>query len=163
MHPRPIPPQNRHAIQAAKAQTKARVADQQYDSVEHTTLETARLFFVAFTQPETQFWMHAYRYCERVYSAKSGATIAQATLDMLNAMRSTRPHTFNYTDPRCRHCSEYLTSEERYLMESFRQIRLGKQTAARMSALLLCEGKDPSAFLEAALNLAAVLDAARRH
>jgi arginyl-tRNA--protein-N-Asp/Glu arginylyltransferase len=161
MHPRPIPPQNHHALHTVKAQTKARVADQNYDPVEHTTLETARIFFVAFTQPETQFWMHAYRYCERIYSTANGAVIAQATLGMLNAMRHTRPHTFNYTDPRCRHCSECLTAEERYLMESFRKIRLGKRTSARMSALLLCEGKDPSAFLDAASHLAAVLEAAR--
>lgn len=152
-----VPSQIHHDTRDVNGHSKVLVADQGYDSIDHYTLETVRIFFVAFYQPETQFWMHAYQYCESAYSSARGAAIAQATLDMLNAMRTTRPHTFNYTDPRCRDCSEFLTPEERYLMESFRNVRCGARQAAHMTALLLCEGNDPTAFLEATEKLNAVL------
>lgn len=154
MHPHHnTPPQNGNVARGAKGLPKALVADQNYDRIERYTLETARIFFVAFTDPKTQFWMHAYRYCESAYTAPKGATIAQATLNMLNAMRAARPHTFNYTDPRCRDCSECMTAEERYLMESFRHLRNNRYGPAHMSALLLCEGQDPTAFLDATVQL----------
>jgi hypothetical protein len=154
MHPHHnTPPQNGHAAGGAKRSSKTLVADQNYDRIERYTLETARIFFVAFTDPQTQFWMHAYRYCESAYAAPNGATIAQATLNMLNAMRTTRPHTFNFTDPRCRNCSEYMTAEERYLMETFRHLRHNRYGPAHMNALLLCEGNDPTEFLDAIVQL----------
>ncbi len=68
-------------------------------------------------------------------------------------MRTTRSHTFNYTNLRCRDYAEYLLPEERYLMESFRNIQSGARQWAHMNALLLCEGHDPNAFLEAVEEL----------
>jgi hypothetical protein len=142
-----------HKPNTHTGQRKAFVADQGYDDVERFTLETCRIFFVSFNQPDTQFWMHAYRFCEKVYSKDHGAAISQATLAMLDAMRYTRPHTFNFTDPRCSKCGEYITHEERYLIDSFRHTRLGQQQQAHMTAMLLCEGKDPREFLIAAQKL----------
>lgn len=154
MHPdHNTPPRNGPVARDKKGLPKALVAEQKYDRIERYTLETARIFFIAFSEPDTQFWMYAYRYCESAYGAIKGPAIAQATLDMLNAMRTTRPHTFNYTDPRCRDCSEFMTPEERYLMESFRHLRTENKGTAQMNALLLCEGKDPTEFQDAAIRL----------
>jgi len=153
MSPQNKPSHQTHSKRDIKGQIKALVADQRYDEIEQHLLETARLFFVAFSHPETQFWMHAYRYCEAAFPQEQGAAVAQSILHMLNVMRTTRPHTFNYTDPRCRACSKFLTPEERYLMQSFRQIRAGKMQLAHMNALLLCEGKDPARFLQATQEL----------
>ncbi|KEJ88587.1 hypothetical protein [Sulfitobacter donghicola] len=154
-----------HTSDTANGQRKAFVADQEYDHIERNTLETCRVFFVSFNQPETQFWMHAYRFCESVYSKTHGAAISQATLSMLNAMRYARPHTFNFTDPRCSRCSQYITPEERYLIDSFRHIRHQRLQQAQMTAMLLCEGKDPSAFLSSAKilsdHLVSVVDTAQ--
>lgn len=50
-------------------------------------------------------------------------------------------------------CSAFLTPEERYLMDAFTSTIEGHSTRARMNAMLLCEGKDPTSFLNAARNL----------
>lgn len=152
--------ENLHSTDA-KGRPKALLADQGYDADAQNILKIARIFFVAFDQPETQLWMQAYRYAETVYPAPMGATVAQAALNMLNEMRIIRPHTFNYTDPRCAECSDYLTPEERYLMESFGQIRRGARAAAQLNAMMLCEGKDPDKFMDAAERLSVALQAAK--
>jgi hypothetical protein len=139
---------------------KATVAAQNFDDTTLQVLQLSRMFFVSFNQPETEFWMKAYGFGEHVFGAPLGATVAQAILTMLNEMRCARPHTFNFTDPRCLDCSAFLTPEERYLMESFVSLRAGKHTSAQMSAMMLCEGKDPSRFLQAAKHLSDVLEQA---
>lgn len=142
----------------AQGHQKATVAAQGYDDKTLQVLQLARMFFVSFSKPETEFWMKAYGFGEHIFGAPMGATVAQATLTMVSEMRCARPHTFNYTDPRCLDCSAYLTPEERYLMDSFVHINAGRQTKARMSAMMLCEGKDPTGFLHAAARLSAALE-----
>lgn len=146
-------PHNLHSKCGPKERSKPLLSEQNYSIVEEDILKIARLFFVTFGQPDSQLWMHAYRFADQLYPAMTGTNIAQATLVMLNEMRMIRPHTFNYTDPRCACCSAFVTAEERYLMDSFRHIRQGSRTRAHMAAMLLCEGNDPSAFLDAATRL----------
>lgn len=141
----------------AKGHQKATVEAQNFDNTSLQVLQISRMFFVSFNQPETEFWIKAYGFGEHVFGAPLGATIAQAVLTMLNEMRCARPHTFNFTDPRCLDCSAFLTPEERYLMESFVSLRAGKHTSAQMSAMMLCEGKDPSRFLQAAKCVSDIL------
>lgn len=132
---------------------KPLVSAQGYDATEGHVLDLARIFFVSFARPETQLWMKAFARAERIFGAPVGATLAQSVLRMLNAMRAARPHTFNYTDPHCPECSARMTAEEKYLMDTLRDLRRGNMATARLSALLLCEGNDPENVLTAARML----------
>ncbi|MFG6626035.1 hypothetical protein ACGYLD_12105, partial [Sulfitobacter sp. 1A12056] len=75
-----------------------------------------------------------------------------------NEMRTARPHTFNYTDPRCVNCSAFMTSEEKYMMDMLCHLRKNAGAKAHLSAMLLCEGNDPTALLAAGSNLVAVIN-----
>ncbi len=150
-------PNSLHGIDKS-GRRKPVVSAQGYELCERHILELSRIFFVSFGQPETQFWMKAFCWAEKLYPAPAGATVAQAVLRMLNEMRTARPHTFKYTDPRCVNCSAFMTSEEKYMMDMLCHLRKNAGAKAHLSAMLLCEGNDPTALLAAGSNLVAVIN-----
>ncbi|WP_439139290.1 hypothetical protein [Planktotalea sp.] len=120
-----------------------------FDTFERNCLTLARMFFVSFHHPERHAWVQAFQYSETAFGAENSADIAKHVMDVVNTMRQTRSSGFSYCDPFCVECSVMMTREERYLISALHDIRNGRSSAAHLSSMLLCEGADDAAFINA--------------
>jgi len=127
-----------------------------FDEFERDILQIARLFFKAFDNPESHAWVNAFYFAELRLHAPYGATIANAVLMSINAMRIVRSSGFNYLDPNCQTCKKYITDEERYFIGTLHNIRLKRRSAVKMNAMLLCQGSVDIGFTEAMGRLAVI-------
>ena len=127
-----------------------------FDGFERDVLQIARLFFKAFDLPESHAWVNAFYFAELRLHAPYGATIANAVLMSINAMRIVRSSGFNYLDPNCQTCKKHITAEERYFIGTLHNIRLKNRSGVKMSAMLLCQGSDDTSFTEAMGRLAVI-------
>ena len=127
-----------------------------FDGFERDVLQIARLFFKAFDLPESHGWVNAFYFAELRLHAPYGATIANAVLMSINAMRIARSSGFNYLDPSCQTCKKYITAEERYFIGTLHNIRLKNRSGVKMSSMLLCQGSDDTGFTEAMGRLALI-------
>lgn len=150
------PHYNHHADNACCTDNTQLAEDQGFDAFELHVLEIARYFFVTWSDPHSQSWMEAFLRAEQMFPPPFGATIANAVVVMLNAMRVARPHLFNYHNPRCVGCSRQITDEERYLISALHAVRRGQRSTAETQTLMLCEGRDASGFLAACERLAII-------
>ena len=127
-----------------------------FDEFERDILQIARLFFKAFDNPESYAWVNAFYFAELRLHAPYGATIANAVLMSINAMRIARSSGFNYLDPNCQTCKKHITAEERYFIGTLHNIRLKNRSGVKMSSMLLCQGSDDTGFTEAIGRLAVI-------
>ena len=127
-----------------------------FDEFERDILQIARLFFKAFDHPESFTWVNAFYFAELKFHAPYGATIANAVLMSINAMRIVRGSGFNYLDSNCQTCKKYITAEERYFIGTLHNIRLKNRSAVKMNAMLLCQGSADISFTEAMGRLAVI-------
>ena len=127
-----------------------------FDEFECDILQIARLFFKAFDHPESFTWVNAFYFAELKFHAPYGATIANAVLMSINAMRIVRGSGFNYLDSNCQTCKKYITAEERYFIGTLHNIRLKNRSAVKMNAMLLCQGSADISFTEAMGRLAVI-------
>ena len=100
--------------------------------------------------------MNAFYFAELKFHAPYGATIANAVLMSINAMRIVRGSGFNYLDSNCQTCKKYITAEERYFIGTLHNIRLKNRSAVKMNAMLLCQGSADISFTEAMGRLAVI-------
>ncbi|WP_170334737.1 hypothetical protein [Ruegeria arenilitoris] len=130
-------PQRNKASRMAKQQT---VSSCGFDEFEEHVLHVSRYFFLAFSEPQSEAWIDAFRHAEQVFPVPFGATIANAVLIALNDMRQSRIRAFSYTNPHCVNCAQGITDEERYLILALQSIRRGIRGVAETNCMLLCEG-----------------------
>lgn len=128
-----------------------------FSNHELTVLATARYYFRAFAEPESQAWMRALAVPRCSLGEDLGARVAVAVLDMVREMRLARRTMFNFSNPECPVCANVLCETERHLMGVYSAVSRAQQSEAHAHALLLCEGHDPSNLLLAAADLAALL------
>lgn len=127
-----------------------------FDQFERDFLQIARMFFLSFHRAESHAWVNAFYSAEKRFNAPYGATIANAILMVVNTMRAARGSGFSYRDPNCETCREYITDEERYLIGTLHDVRQRNRSGARMNAMLLCQGEDDQAFMDAISRLAII-------
>ena len=127
-----------------------------FDAFECDILQIARLFFKAFDRPESFTWINAFYFAELKFHAPYGATIANAVLMSINAMRIVRGSGFNYLESNCQTCIKYITAEERYFIGTLHNIRLKRRSAVKLNAMLLCQGSVDIGFTEAMGRLAVI-------
>ncbi|MEM9581673.1 MAG: hypothetical protein AAGA08_01005 [Pseudomonadota bacterium] len=113
-----------------------------FGKFESDTLSIARMFFVSFHLPQRNAWVSAFEFGEDTFGRQSGALITKTVLDTVNELRIARTSGFEYCDPFCPTCREFLTREERYLVSIIHQMRERNMASAKMNAMLLCEGGD---------------------
>jgi len=83
----------------------------------------------------------------RLLPPREAIKIARTLAETVDAMRLARRSCFHFGNPNCRHCAARLTAEERLFISTFAALRAGHPGTARIHALLLCEGNDPTGFL----------------
>jgi hypothetical protein len=123
------------------------------DAFENTFLSVARQVITTFDVPDTQCWMTAFMEAEAQFPRPFGATIAHTIVMIINVLRAQRSTTFSYfrhDDPLAKLS---MTPEERYLVLTVRNVRRGNGFAARMNAMLACEGGDAHSLLGATERL----------
>lgn len=123
MGPTSQPSQNSSADHWAGRSGYSLLADCNFDEFETSVLEIARHFFLAFSEPQSEAWVEAFRRAEQLFPVPFGATIANAILIALNDMRKSRVRLFTYTTPCCKDCMRHITDEERYLISALRDMR----------------------------------------
>jgi len=125
-----------------------------FDPLELIVLEVARHFIVGFHYPTSHAWMDALAIAEDRLGLPYGPMIASHVLKVVNAVRLVRSAGFNYCNPNCAKCAEFITKEERYLMTSLYSMRRDKRSDAHTQAMLLCQGGDGSNVIITLKNLA---------
>lgn len=128
------------------------------DGLETAILQVARSIFETLEDPEKQCWMTAFLDAERAFPPPLGATVAHAIVVAIRAVASERLRNFSYvraTDPEA---GGSFTDEERYFLFALRAIRTQDRPAARMNALMLCEGGDSAPLLAALERIVMIVD-----
>lgn len=131
------------------------------DSMAMSTFETAfldvaRHLFETYENPQSQCWMTAFLKAEQVFDPPFGATIAHAIAITIKAVSSERLRGFSYYRSTSPIAARAVTDEERYLVLALRAIREHDHSAARLNALLICEGGDSSPLLAALERIAVI-------
>lgn len=124
-----------------------------FDPLELIVLEVARHFIVGFHHPTSHAWMDALAIAEDRLGLPYGPMIASHVLKVVNAVRLVRSAGFNYCNPNCVKCADFITKEERYLMTSLYSMRRDKRSDAHTQAMLLCQGGDGSNVIITLKNL----------
>lgn len=130
------------------------VAGSGLDEFEVGLLAVARHFIISFAAPDTQSWAVALAIASERWGISQGARAAVSMLTVIDAMRRARRSMFHFSDPHCPTCRDFMTPNERHLMQMIHTIRAGRVGDAQTEAMLLCEGAETTAVLQAAWGLA---------
>lgn len=129
------------------------------DDIETVLLNATRHFFVSYTDKSYPHWETSMDICNARFGQERGPQIAVSLMNLVRHMRLSRKSTFHFTNPFCRKCANRISICERHLFHAIKHIRARNRQAARMEALMLCEGFDPDPMLEEAERLSHLLNA----
>lgn len=135
------------------------VSDAGFDAFEIGLLAVLRNFCTSFCAPQSQAWINAYGIATERWGIGDGPKAAQSLLSVAEAMRRSRPTTFVFSNPACLICREHITPNERQFMQVIHAARRGNTGVARTAAMMLCEGGDTQAFVQAAIAMAGLFPA----
>ena len=136
-----------------------RVSDTGFDAFEIGLLAVLRNFCTSYCAPQSQAWMNAYGIATERWGISDGPKAAQSLLAVAEAMRRSRPTMFVFSNPTCLICREHITANERQFMQVIHAARRGNIGVARTAAMMLCEGGDTQAFVQAAIAMAGLFPA----
>lgn len=139
--------------------TACKVSDVGFDRFEIALLAVLRHFCTSLSSPQSQAWINAYGIAAEHWGISEGPKAAQCMLMAAEAMRRARPTMFVFSNPVCLTCRETITPNERQFMQVIHAARRGNVAMARTAAMMLCEGGDTQAFVQAALKLAGLFPA----
>ena len=125
------------------------VAELAPDAYELAALAVMRNLFSSFAAPSGHGWLAAAAEAEQQFRGCQPGERFFELLRLVQAMRRARRSPFQFSNPHCRPCAAVLTEPERHLMLALQAVRRGRLGPARMHAMLLCEGADVSAVIEA--------------
>jgi hypothetical protein len=115
-----------------------------------------RHYCVAWSKPGDLGWERAFDAAAQAFGDRLGGLAARRVLDLMRAFRASRSTVFRFNNPSCAGCSARLTDGERLLAAVMRAVRDGDASAARASAIVLCEGGPTEPLLLAARALGAL-------
>jgi hypothetical protein len=125
------------------------------DPFETGLLAVLRHFLTAFAHPESQAWQTAFALaCERWGTAR-GPQIAMGVLPVLQSLRGARRGAFDFANPLCVTCRDYVTGTEAAFMQMLQAMRRDRTDLARGAVLILTEGTMDPGLIQAALAFAA--------
>lgn len=136
-----------------------RIHEAGLDGRDLIVMQTARLFFESFANPDGCGWMTALECPGLRYGQAHGSWVATQVLACVQAMRKSRQSCFRFNSPHCTGCSQMLSEHERLFMQSFKALRQGRRTAANSFAVLLCEMNPVEDFLDSLAKLVELTDA----
>ncbi|MEM9635127.1 MAG: hypothetical protein AAGA50_27635 [Pseudomonadota bacterium] len=130
----------------------------QLDDNDQVVLEIARYFFMSWAARQSRGWEEALAKSNAAFGPIRGQSIAFALLDALIQMRDARKNLFVFNNPRCEKYRTHITHCERHLLSALQQTKRGRQSAACVDAMILCEGNEMTAFIERLRDLSAALE-----
>jgi hypothetical protein len=125
------------------------------DPFETGLLAVLRHFLTAFARPETQAWQNAFALAAERWGAAPGPQIAMGLLPVLQSLRGARRGAFDFANPLCVTCREYVTGTEAAFMQMLQAMRRDRADLARGAVLILTEGTLDAGLIQAALAFAA--------
>ena len=135
------------------------VSDTDLDAFEVGLLAVLRNFCTSFCAPQSQAWMNAYGIATERWGISDGPKAAHSLLTVAEAMRRSRPTVFVFSNPTCLICRAHITPNERQFMQVIHAARRGNIGVAQTAAMMLCEGGDTQAFVQAAIAMAGLFPA----
>lgn len=121
-------------------------------------LQVLRFFCMTYSNPGSHAWEEAYAMSVRELGSKDGPRVSHEIMNCIRALRCTRKTGFDFIDPTCPCCRMMLAHHESHFMRLLKAERANDGLARQMSAVILCEGENPSLFLQSISSLANQLD-----
>lgn len=121
-------------------------------------LQVLRLFCMTYANPGSHAWEEAYAMSVREFGAKDGPLVSHEVMNCVRALRCTRKTSFDFIDPTCPCCRKMLAHHESHFMRLLKAERANDGLTRQMSAVVLCEGENPTLFLQSMSSLARQLD-----
>lgn len=119
-------------------------------STDYAALMAARYFFSSLAKPSDAAWLNVFLCSHKFFpNQNNSAQVAQSVLAVVQEIRTSRRSTLRFSNPNCLDCSNFVTDEERHLVLMLRDTRFGSFSSARTHAMLLCEGNNIDALLQA--------------
>lgn len=110
------------------------------DRFARLTLALLRHHFQTFAAPETQGWLTALRRATTQVGPDVAGRLCYDVAVLVQALRGARRSAFRFNPEGCGCCRDWLTAEERQLMELLDALRQGQTGRARTLVQLLCDG-----------------------
>ena len=146
--------QNRKSCQPARETVTGAGLSQD----EVLVLQVLRLFCMTYANPGSHAWEEAFSMSVRELGPQHGRRTAQEVMNCIRALRCTRKTSFDFIDPTCPCCRKMLAHHESHFMRLLKAERANDGLTRQMSAVVLCEGENPSIFLQSVTQLANQLD-----
>ncbi len=121
-------------------------------------LQMLRLFCVTYANPGSHAWEEAYAMSVRELGSKDGPRVSHEVMNWVRTLRCTRKTSFDFIDPTCPCCRKMLAHHESHFMRLLKAERANDGLTRQMSAVVLCEGQNPSLFLQSMSSLGNQLD-----
>lgn len=126
------------------------LADLAPDRFARLTLALLRHHFQTFAAPESHGWLSALRTAAAQVGPDAAGGLCHDVVVLVQALRGARRAPFHFNPEGCACCRDWLTAEERQLMELLEALRRGQTGRARMLVQLLCDGVPDDDLLLAA-------------
>lgn len=104
------------------------------------TLALMRFHFQTFAAPETHGWLLALRCATAHVGPRAAGPLCYDIVTLVQTLRSNRSTAFRFNPEGCACCRDWLTPEERQMMELVQALRQGRTGRARAVVQMLCEG-----------------------
>ena len=119
------------------------------DPFAHLTLMLMRWHFQTFAQPECHGWLMALRVATSRVGARGAGALCYDLVAVVQVLRAERSTAFAFNPQSCDCCRNWVTPEERRLMELIAALRAGQLGRARTTAQMLCDGAPSDALVMA--------------
>ncbi|WP_350334913.1 hypothetical protein [Coralliovum pocilloporae] len=147
---------NRRRMQWSSAEDFT-VKEARLDEIETNLLKVARIFCTAYADREHPHWEVAFEQACHLFGDTFGPAIGMSVMAVLSRMRTARRTGFHFNNPNCKCCRHKVTDHERHLLRVIQCIRRDDRFSAQAAALLVCEGHNTEALLDAVANLTPLL------
>lgn len=104
------------------------------------TLALMRFHFQTFAAPETHGWLLALRCATAHVGPRAAGPLCYDIVALVQTLRSSRSTAFRFNSEGCACCRDWLTPEERQMMELVQALRQRRTGRARAVVQMLCEG-----------------------
>ncbi|MCC6001579.1 MAG: hypothetical protein JJU19_12045 [Pararhodobacter sp.] len=110
------------------------------DPFSRLTLGLMRWHFQTFAAPDTQGWLMALRLATAHVGPRAAGALCYDVVALVQVLRSARASPFRFNPEGCALCRNWLTPDERRLLDLLDALRHGQTGRAKAVAQMLCDG-----------------------
>ncbi len=120
------------------------------DPFARLTLALLRLYFQTFAAPASQGWLAALRLATIHVGPRAAPALCYESVALVQALREARSSPFRFNPEGCACCRQWLTPEERLLLEFLAALRGRRRGRAQALVQLLCDGSPSDTLIAVA-------------